>query len=75
MNSILGQVNSCLNIITLDEDKGEDDIEDEDLIIKIMTDHTNQIDEVPKAIILGIFQSSNAAASIKIFIFEEFEAY
>lgn len=40
MGSILGQVNSCLNIITLDDDKGEDGIEDEDLIIKIMTGHT-----------------------------------
>jgi len=48
MGSILGQVNSCLNIITLDDDKGEDDIEDEDLIIKIKIGHTNQIDEVPK---------------------------
>lgn len=48
MCSILGQVSSCLNFIILDVDEGEDDIEDEDLIMKIIMNHTNQVDEVPK---------------------------
>jgi len=34
MCSILGQVSSCLDFITLGDDEGENHIEDEDLIIK-----------------------------------------
>jgi len=40
MCSIIRQVSSCLNFITLGDDEGEDHIEDEDLIIKTIINLT-----------------------------------
>jgi len=40
MCSILDQVSSCMNFITLGDDEGEDHIEDEDLIIKTTINST-----------------------------------
>lgn len=48
MCSILGQVRSCQNFVIHDEAEGDDEIEDEDLIFKIIINLTNQIDELPK---------------------------
>jgi len=43
MCSIMGQASSCLNFMILDENDCNYEIEDEDLIIKMVIKHTNKI--------------------------------
>jgi len=55
MNSILGQLSFCLNFITLEDDEGEDYIEDENLIIQLIMNHTDRQSTKGIRLILYLF--------------------